>query len=82
MFVISSWSRYNNFTNLTKSKSLEELEDIKNTYNEMELLSDELKHFAEYRCKEFILYFDDGGKASIEICSEKEGIFEWKLELD
>lgn len=53
--VISGWSRYNNFTTLTKSKSLEELEDIKNTYNEMELLSYELKNFVEYRCKEFVL---------------------------
>lgn len=80
--VISGWSRYNNFTNITKSKSLEELEDIKNTYNEMELLSNELKHFAEYRCKEFVLNYEDVGKSSIEICSEKEGVFEWKLDLD
>lgn len=72
--VISGWSRYNNFTNITKSKSLVELEYIKNTYNEMELVSDELKNFVEYRCKEFVLYYDDGGKASIELCSEKEGI--------
>lgn len=48
----------------------------------MELLSNELKHFAEYRCKEFVLYYDDVGKTSIEICSEKEGIIEWKIDLD
>ena len=80
--VISSWSRYINFRNLTMPKSLEELDEIKSLYNEMELLSDELKHFVESRCKEFVLCYDDGGKSSIEICSEREGIIEWKLELD
>ncbi len=77
--VVRGWSQYLNFTNLTKKNSLLQLQEIKSLFSELLDSSIELNKFAEKRCIEYILSFDDGGKASIDICTEKNGILKWYL---
>lgn len=80
--VVTGWSQYLNLTNLTKKNSLQELQEIKSLFSEMLDSSAELKKFAEKRCIEYVLSFDDYGKASIDICTEKNGILKWQIELN
>lgn len=79
--VVSGWSRYLNFSNLTKNSSLKELAEIKSIFSNIVYASDDLKKFIENKSIEYLLCYDDGGKASIDICSEKDGILKWQLEL-
>jgi hypothetical protein len=80
--VVTGWSQYSNFTNLTKRNSIQELEEMKSLFSEMLNSSAELKKFAEKKCIEYVLSFDDNGKASIDICSEKDGVLKWQIELN
>ncbi len=80
--VVTGWSQYSNFTNLTKKEAIEELEEIKSLFTGMLYSSGELQRFAEKRCIEYVLSFDDYGKASIDICSEKNGVLKWQIELN
>jgi hypothetical protein len=79
--VVTGWSQYINFTNLTKHNSIQELEGIKSMFSDMLNTSAELKEFAEKKIIEYVLSFDDYGKASIDICSEKNGVLKWQVEL-
>lgn len=81
ILTVMGWSRYLNFSNLTKVNSLNELEEIKNIFAEMMVASDDFKNFVADKVIEYVLCFDDGGKASIYICSEKNDIINWKVEL-
>jgi hypothetical protein len=80
-FAVIGWSQYLTFTNLTKANSTEELSQIKNIFSELLEDSQELKKFAADKSIEFRLYFNDGGKASIEIYSEKNGIITCGVDL-
>jgi hypothetical protein len=80
--VVTGWSKYSNFTNLTKKNSIQELEEIKSLFSEMLNSSADLKKFAEKKCIEYVLSFDDYGKASIDICSENNGVLKWQIELN
>jgi hypothetical protein len=81
LLTVTGWSRYLNFSNLTKVNSLSELEEIKNIFSDMVATSDDLKRFIVDKSIEYILCYDDGGKASIDICSEIYGVVKWKVEL-
>ena len=74
---VSGWSRYLEFKNLSHAKCLEELNGVKEEFNEMLNVSDELREFIKGRQIEYILNYDDSGKASITICSETEEIVKW-----
>ena len=78
---VIGWSRYNNFVNLTKQHSLKELKEVKTTFYKMVDVSLDLKDFVKDKLIEFNLYFDDYGKGSISICSEKEGEIKWEVDL-
>lgn len=80
-FVVIGWSQYLNFTNLTKTISLKELSEIKIIFSDMLEDSQELKKFVAGKSIEYRLCFDDGGKASLDICNEKEGVIEWVIDL-
>ncbi len=80
-FVVTGWSRYLNFSSLNKEKSIEELSEIKTVFSSMLETSNNLKDFISDKSIEYKLCFDDGGKASIDICSEKHGILKWLTEL-
>lgn len=79
--IITGWSKYLNFSNLTKYNSLEEMEYIKNIFNKMVKTSIPLKKFIGNKTIEYVLCFDDGGKASIDICTEKNGKISWEIEI-
>jgi hypothetical protein len=80
--VVTGWSQYSNFTNLTKKNSMQELKEIKSLFFEMLNSSADLKKFTEKKCIEYVLSYDDYGKASIDICSEKDGVLKWQIELN
>ncbi|TXJ22929.1 MAG: hypothetical protein E6Q24_19525 [Chitinophagaceae bacterium] len=79
---VAGWSQFKNIENLTKSFSLRELQDLKDEFNEILLSSPSLKTFIKNKNIEFALYFDDYGKASIAICSERDGVLKWCLNLE
>ena len=81
LLIVTGWSQYLNFSNLTKVNSLKELAEIKHLFSNMVKFSDNLKRVVVDKTIEYILCYDDGGKASINICSEKNGILEWQIEL-
>lgn len=74
------WSQYSNFLNLTKSNSLKELSEIKNIFFDMSNISEDLKKFIVNKSIDYVLCYDDGGKASINICSEMDGVFKWLVD--
>lgn len=78
---VAGWSQFRNIENLTKSSSLKEMHDLKSEFNEMLLSSPALETFMKNKSIEFVLYFDDYGKASIAICSERNGVLKWSLNL-
>lgn len=78
---VAGWSKYTNFTNLTKHQCLRELEEIKALFYKMSTTFVELKDFIKDKSIEFNLYFDDYGKGSIWICSEKDKTLIWKSNI-
>lgn len=81
LLTVTGWSQYLNFSNLTRGNSLNELSEIKEIFSDMVATSDDLKKFIVDKSIEYILCYDDGGKASIDICSEIDGFIKWKVEL-
>jgi len=81
LLTVTGWSQYLNFSNLTRGNSLSELAEIKECFSDMVATSDDLKKFIVDKSIEYILCYDDGGKASIDICSEIDGVIKWKVEL-
>ena len=78
---VTGWSQYKNFENLTKQQSLKELKEIKALFYKMVDASKDLKIFVENKSIEFNLCFDDYGKGSIVICSQKEQKLNWEIDL-
>ena len=81
LLIVTGWSRYLNFSNLTKDNSWSELMDIKAVFGDMVKSFKDLEQFITGKSIEYILCYDDEGKASIEICSEKNGIVKYEIEL-
>jgi len=79
---VTGWSQYTNFANLTKRQCLRELEEIKARFYGMVNVSSELNDFVKDKLIEFNLCFDDYGKGSIWICSEKNGIIKWEADFN
>lgn len=78
---VAGWSQFRNIENLTQSSSLKEMQDLKSEFNEMLLNCPALEDFMKNKIVEFALYFDDYGKVSIAICSEKNGVVKLSLNL-
>jgi len=78
---VTGWSQYTNFANLTKKQCLRELEEIKALFYKMVDTSPGLKDFIEDKSAEFNLYFDDYGKGSIGLCSEKDKKVTWEVDI-
>ena len=81
LLAVTGWSQYLNFSNITKASSLNELADIKGIFSDIVTASDDLKKFIADKHIEYILCYDDGGKASIDICSEIDGVVKWQVKL-
>lgn len=78
---ITGWSQKTNIKYLTIENAQNELKEIKEVFTRMSLDSVQLFDFLKGRELEYYLCFDDYGKAGIEICSEINGITEWKILL-
>jgi hypothetical protein len=78
---VAGWSNVTIFKNLSKKESLKELVEVKNLFSQMCESSIELKNFIKGKDIEYELYFDDYGKTSIKICSEKNNEVIWFLKL-
>ncbi len=78
---VTGWSQYIDFANLTKLQCLKELEEIKALFHKMVDVSPELRDFIKYKSTVFTLCFDDYGKGSIELCSEKENKITWEANI-
>lgn len=81
LLTVTGWSKHLNFSSLTKERSLNELTEIKDNFSDMVTLSKELQGFIADKSIEYILCYDDGGKATIEVCAERGGVIKWKIEL-
>jgi hypothetical protein len=81
ILTVTGWSQYLNFFNLTKNTSLNELAEIKDIFSNIVNISNDLKVFIAGKSIEYILCYDDGGKASIDICSERNGVVKWRIDL-
>jgi hypothetical protein len=81
LLTVTGWSQYLNFSSLTKVNSLNELTEIKRIFSDMVGASNDLKRFIVDKSIEYILCYDDGGKASIDVCSEIDGVVKWKVDL-
>lgn len=79
--VVKGWSDFLNFSNLSKKLCLSELKEIKEVFSEMVNSSSNLGKFIEDKEIEYVLCYDDAGKASIDICTEKNEIVKWNVEL-
>ena len=79
---VTGWSQVLNFKNLNKIQSIKELQEIKNLFYEGIENSPVFKEFLSDKKIEFILCYDDYGKNSITICTEKDGIFKWQINLN
>ena len=79
MYVVG-WSQYLNLENITKNQALSELALVKKEFMRILDLSSELKDFIQDKNINYNLAFDYG-MGSIGICSEKNGVLEWEIEL-
>jgi|SRR5688572_25491760 hypothetical protein len=79
---VAGWSQYVHIENITKNRALQELDEIKALFSQMVESSPELKDFIQGKNIVYSLYYDDYGKASINVCTEKTGILEWGLNLE
>jgi|SRR6185312_13033446 len=77
--TITGFSKYNNLKNITKEIALKELGETKSIYIGMVEVSNEMKIFTQGRPVIFNLNYDDAGKTSLLICSEKNGLIDWKI---
>lgn len=78
---VTGWSQYTNIRNLSKAICLEELSEVKQIFSDMLSSSEELRMFVIDKEIEYHLNYDDNGKASISICSEKHQVLKWYIDL-
>ena len=79
--LVTGWTSTIHFENLHKHKMLEELNDLKTNF---QLLSDSYQELENMKSGnnlelEYHLAYDDGGKASIGLCSEIGGLVYWYI---
>ena len=77
---VTGWSHYSIFNNLTKTKCLKELKEIKELFEKIVNHSIELKEFINVKEIEYNLAFNYG-QGSVGIVSEKRGILVWQTQL-
>jgi hypothetical protein len=78
---ISGWSNYSSIKNITEDIARKELDEIKGIFSSMLSASSKLRDFTSEKKLKFILYYDDGGKGSIVICTEEDGYLQWIMHL-
>ena len=79
--TVIGWTNFIHFENLTKRRTLIELNEIKNLFRLMLNSSKNLAEFAENKTIKYFLNYDDAGKCGIEICSEENGQIFWQAQV-
>jgi hypothetical protein len=77
---VTGASQYIHLENITQQNALKELDEIKSIFEKMIFVSPELKKMVNGKKVKFNLDFDYG-MGDIRICSEKDGIVTWQIEL-
>ena len=80
MKIFIGWSQYIYIENLTQKNSLQELEEIKNLFQQM---IDEVPEFKDFVYDKIISYnlAFDYGMGAINICTDKNGVIRWDMEF-
>jgi len=78
--TVTGWTRYPSLKNLTRTKALCELAEIKAIFTEMLNASPEFMNFAKIKKVGFYLG-QDYGQGAIGICKEVAGQLVWEMEL-
>nr|WP_315177138.1 hypothetical protein [uncultured Flavobacterium sp.] len=80
--LITGWTNTINFENITKSKILQELDNLKKSYSELAKSFEELNDIVKNNglTIEYNMAYDDAGKCGIGLCSEIDGKLEWYIE--
>lgn len=81
VLTVMGWTQWIHLDSLSKDIMLKELDAIKREFQEITGSSSEVKTYLEGKPIEYILYYDDYGKASIVICKEKDGYATWFLDM-
>ncbi|WP_276371945.1 hypothetical protein [Chryseolinea sp. H1M3-3] len=79
-FSVTGWSVNNDLKNITKESAIKEMNEIKDLFKRMTLVSKDLSSFIENKKIEYHLRFDYG-MGAIGICTEKDGRLEWETDL-
>lgn len=79
-FFVTGWTICNELQNLTKGQALIELNEIKELFYKMLVISPELSMYIKNRLVEYCLGYDYG-MGGIEICREIDGQIKWIAEL-
>lgn len=76
------WTDTVHFKNITRAKSLQEMNSLKASYTELSSLYKELNDIVETNnlLIEYHVSYDDGGKIQIGLCSEIEGKIYWYID--
>lgn len=71
-----------NFENITKSKILQELDNLKKSYSELAKSFKELNDIVKNNSLtiEYHMVYDEAGKCRIGLCSEIDGKLDWYIE--
>lgn len=80
-FYVTGWSQYIHLENISKAIAIMELSNIKEQFFQMVKISSELKDFIKKRNIKYNLAFNYG-MGSIGLCSEKNGVLTWELNLE
>ncbi|PXV57154.1 hypothetical protein CLV62_1544 [Dysgonomonas alginatilytica] len=80
ILYVTGYTNYSDLNNLSKSKALEELSCIKNTFNDMVNYSEKLRTFIQGKKIKFNLAYNYG-KGGFGICTEKDGKIEWIIRI-
>ncbi|RZK39766.1 MAG: hypothetical protein EOO90_17470 [Pedobacter sp.] len=80
--LVIGWTDTVHFKNVTRAKSLQEMNTLKTSYAELSSSYKELNDIVENNnlLIEYHVSYDDGGKTEIGICSEIEGKLSWYID--
>ena len=66
-------------SHVDQAKAIFKLNEIKDLFYQMIDVSSDLRDFSAGKKIDFTLYYDDSGKTSIKICSERDGVCHYCL---
>lgn len=79
--LVTGWTDTINFKNISKEKTLQELEELKSSFSDLSKSYNELNDIVKNNnlTIEYHMAYDDAGKVGIGLCSELEGKINWYI---